>query len=92
VIYTVGLGPITPPLKSGDPAPLTNLEPITGTAAVTIGGVPAEIKFAGLTPAYSGLYQVNVVVPAGITAGNQIPVTVAVNGRASAGNIVMAIQ
>ncbi len=92
VIYTVGLGPVNPPLKSGDPAPLTFLEPITGTAAVTIGGVPAVVQFAGLTPAYSGLYQVNVVVPGGVTAGNQVPVTVAVNGRAGAGNIFMAIQ
>jgi uncharacterized protein (TIGR03437 family) len=92
VIYTVGLGPVTPSLKSGDPAPLTFLEPITGTAAVTVGGVPAVVKFAGLTPGFSGLYQVNVAVPAGITPGNQVPVTVSVNGRAGAGNIFMAIQ
>lgn len=92
VIYTVGLGPVNPPLKSGDPAPLSFLEPITGTAAVTIGGVSAKVEFAGLTPGFSGLYQVNVTVPTGITAGNQVPVTVSVNGRAGAGNIFMAVQ
>jgi uncharacterized protein (TIGR03437 family) len=92
VIYTVGLGPVNPPLKSGDPAPLSFLEPTTGTASVTIGGVPAKVEFAGLTPGFSGLYQVNVTVPTGITPGNQVPVTVAVNGRAGAGNIFMAIQ
>jgi uncharacterized protein (TIGR03437 family) len=91
VIYSVGLGPVNPSLKSGDPAPLS-LEPITGTAAVTIGGVPAAVAFAGLTPGFSGLYQLNVTVPAGIAPGNQVPVTVSVNGRAGAGNIFMAIQ
>jgi uncharacterized protein (TIGR03437 family) len=92
VIYGVGLGGVSPLVKSGDPAPLSNLEPITGTAAVTIGGIPAKVLFAGLTPAYAGLYQLNVVVPAGVSAGSQVPVTVFVNGRASAGNIVMAVQ
>jgi uncharacterized protein (TIGR03437 family) len=82
---------VNPSLKSGDPAPLS-LEPITGTAAVTIGGVPAAVAFAGLTPGFSGLYQLNVTVPAGIAPGNQVPVTVSVNGRAGAGNIFMAIQ
>jgi uncharacterized protein (TIGR03437 family) len=92
VIYCVGLGPVNPPLKSGDPAPLTSLEPITGIAAVTIGGIPAKVDFAGLTPAYSGLYQVNIIVPAGITPGNQVPVTVSVNGRAGAGQVFAAFQ
>ena len=92
VIYTVGLGPVTPPLKSGDPAPFTQLEHINGTGAVTIGGVSAQVLFAGLTPGFSGLYQVNVLVPAGVAAGGQVPVTVSVDGRAGAGNIFMAIQ
>ncbi|HEV2691137.1 MAG TPA: hypothetical protein VGV35_21420, partial [Bryobacteraceae bacterium] len=92
VMYTVGLGQVTPALASGDPAPFTQLEQINGTGSVTIGGVSAQVLFAGLTPGFSGLYQVNVVVPAGIMAGNQTPVTVSVNGRAGAGNIFMAVQ
>jgi len=88
VIYTVGLGPVTPTLKSGDPAPPTLLEPITGNAAVTIGGVKAQVQFAGLTPEFSGLYQVSVMVPSGI----EVALTVSVNGHAGAGNITMAAQ
>jgi hypothetical protein len=42
--------------------------------------VNASIAFAGLTPGLTGLYQVNVTVPAGITPGNQVPVVLAVDG------------
>ena len=30
---------------------------------VTIGGVPAEVRFAGLAPCCASIYQFNVVVP-----------------------------
>jgi len=92
VIYSVGLGPVNPPLKSGAAAPLAFLEPIIGNAAVTIDGVPAQVVFAGLTPGYTGLYQVNALMPTGVTPGKNVPVTVLVNGRASAGKISMAVQ
>jgi uncharacterized protein (TIGR03437 family) len=92
VIYSVGLGQVNPPVQSGDPASFTQLSQITGAAAVTIGAVSAQVLFAGLTPGFAGLYQLNVVVPSGLTPGNATPVTVSVNGRSSPGAIVMAVQ
>jgi uncharacterized protein (TIGR03437 family) len=92
VIYCVGLGGVNPALKSGDATPFTPLEPITGTAVVNIGGVAAKAAFAGLTPGFSGLYQINVTVPSGITPGSNVAITISVNGRASAGAVVMAIR
>jgi len=46
---------------------------------VTIGGKPADFSYIGVTPGSAGLYQLNVTVPAGLTAGNNA-VIVTING------------
>jgi adhesin/invasin len=93
VIYSAGLGNVSPAVPAGSGAPLSG--PLSNTAAsvsVSIGGQPAQVLFAGLTPGFPGLYQVNAMVPNGVAAGNQVPVTVSVAGQNSIGNISMAIQ
>jgi len=50
---------------------------------VTIGGQAAPVTFSGLTPGYAGLYQVNAVVPSGITTGDAVPVVLSVAGQTS---------
>jgi len=42
------------------------------------------VSFAGLAPGFVGLWQVNVVVPAGLTQGDY-PLTVTVGGQTSNG-------
>ena len=49
----------------------------------TIGGKSAQVAFSGLTPGYAGLYQINAVVPAGITTGDAVPVVLSVEGQTS---------
>jgi hypothetical protein len=39
---------------------------------VTIRGKAAQVAFSGLTPGYAGLYQVNAIVPSGITTGDAV--------------------
>jgi uncharacterized protein (TIGR03437 family) len=83
VIYCTGLGEVTPAVRTGDPAPnppASVVNPVT----VTIGGVPATVLFAGLTPTQVGLYQVNVVIPPGITPGTQVPLVLTSAGQSSA--------
>jgi uncharacterized protein (TIGR03437 family) len=57
--------------------------------AASIGGVPAEVQFAGVTGA--GLYQVNVVVPQGVPAGDQL-LLLATDGLTSQGSVYLTIQ
>jgi len=84
VIYCTGLGAVTPAVKEGQPAPA--LPPFSQTVnpvTVTIGGQPAQLIFSGLTPGFAGLYQVNAVVPPGITTGDAVPVQLSVAGQTS---------
>ncbi len=39
------------------------------------------LPFSGLAPSFAGLYQVNAVVPAGVTPGNDVPVVLSVSGQ-----------
>jgi uncharacterized protein (TIGR03437 family) len=50
---------------------------------VSIGGKSAQVLFAGLSPGYIGLYQINVVVPTGVTPSDQVPLILSVGGQDS---------
>jgi adhesin/invasin len=49
----------------------------------TIGGAGTDFIFAGLTPGFVGLYQVNVVVKPGTPTGNSVPVVITAAGQSS---------
>ncbi len=86
LVFCTGLGVTTPALATGAVAPAANLTgPLIANAAVTatVGGVPATVKFAGLAPGYVGLYQVNVQIPAGVTAGSSVALILTANGNDS---------
>ena len=62
--------------------------------SITIGGVPlaaTDILYAGASPSYIGLYQMNVRVPAGVASGNQSMV-VQIGGNQSPAGGYLAIQ
>jgi uncharacterized protein (TIGR03437 family) len=86
VLYTTGLGEATPngdpngtPLKTGAIAPADGsvLYKSVVTPTVTVGGLPANVLFSGIAPGFTGLYQIDFQVPAGVT-GDDVPVVVAV--------------
>ena len=42
-----------------------------GSYSLTVGGLPANVSYAGLSPGSAGLYQINFTVPSGLTAEDQ---------------------
>jgi uncharacterized protein (TIGR03437 family) len=81
VIYCAGLGDVNPRQIAGQQVPFSPLSQTLDTVKVTIGGIDAPVFFAGLTPGFTGLYQVNAYVPTGVTPGNNIPLVITEGGR-----------
>ena len=70
-VYGVGLGVTDPMVDAGLPSPFSPPARSVQTPHVQIAGRDATVTFAGLVPGLAGVYQVNVVVPAGIPPGLQ---------------------
>jgi uncharacterized protein (TIGR03437 family) len=66
-LYGTGFGPTSSDLKDG--SVFSGAYPATNTVTIAIGGVPADVLWAGLVGA--GLYQINLRVPASLADGDQ---------------------
>jgi uncharacterized protein (TIGR03437 family) len=74
-LWAIGLGATSPFVATGQPAPSSEpLARLTSPPVVEfgggIGGATATPLFAGLSPTYAGLYQVNVTIPDGAPKGD----------------------
>jgi uncharacterized protein (TIGR03437 family) len=74
--FGVGFGPVSPAPPAGQT--VTQLNKLTNSLQIQIGGVTAKVDYLGLAPDALGLYQFNVEVP-NVPAGNQA-VTFTLNG------------
>ena len=92
-IFATGAGETTPPLLAGEAAPasglpliLTNTQP-----TVSIGGVSAPVRFSGMAPGYVGLWQINAEIPASVTPGPAVPLTISAGGVTS-NTVTIAVE
>jgi uncharacterized protein (TIGR03437 family) len=72
VAFALGLGATDPAQVVGVPA--AGAGAVTLPVSVTIGGVSLaaqDILYAGVSPSFIGLYQVNLRVPDNVPSGNQ---------------------
>ncbi len=84
LIFATGLGMVTNQPATGAVAlAAPHLSYLISYPSATIGGVSAPVSFAGLSPGYIGLYQVNVQVPEGVTAGDAVPVVLSFGATVS---------
>jgi uncharacterized protein (TIGR03437 family) len=83
IIYCAGLGKVDPPVEAGLAAPAAPLSRAILPVTLRIGGVQANVFFAGLAPGFSGLYQINATVPVVPAPGDAVPVVVEVAGQQS---------
>jgi uncharacterized protein (TIGR03437 family) len=70
-VYLTGLGAVSPGIAdgaAGPPYPYATTP--SGSITAYIGGVAAAVGYSGLAPGLAGLYQINLTVPAGLTAGD----------------------
>ena len=80
-LFLTGLGPTTPSVATGQPAPSP---PATTTLDLAVGlndaGVP--VQFSGLAPGFIGLYQINFQIPENAPVGT-VRLDVIIGGAAS---------
>ena len=72
-VYCTGLGELQQTVNAGDYGPPTSATAVP--VSLSIGGQTAQIQFSGLAPQLVGIYFVQATVPSGVTAGDQVPVT-----------------
>jgi uncharacterized protein (TIGR03437 family) len=91
-LFATGLGPVDPAMVDGAPAPADAARLTTNPVTVLFGSMPGTVNSAGLSPQFVGVYQLSVVVPAGVTPGGTIAVQAQVGGVTSADPVTIALQ
>ena len=90
-VFATGFGQTTPPGVNGQVAGSTASLPILRVTA-TIGGINAPVQYAGSSNGLvAGVTQVNVLVPAGVTAGNAVPLVLSIAGNPTVSGTTIAI-
>jgi uncharacterized protein (TIGR03437 family) len=88
-IFATGQGAVSNQPADGAGAPTSPTANTPSNPTVAIGGLPAAVQFSGLAPGFVGLWQVNATVPAGVTPGANVSLTIALNGLSNAVTIAV---
>ena len=86
--FGVGWGPTTSSATPGTIA--SGAATLTSSYTLTLGGSTIDASYAGLSPTFAGLYQVNFTVPSGLSTGNQ-PLVLKVDGVSTSATAYIAV-
>jgi uncharacterized protein (TIGR03437 family) len=90
-IFATGEGLTNPPGTTGSVATGEH-QPVL-PVGVTIGGVQAQVVYEGSAPGeIQGLFQINAIVPNGITPGNAVPILLTVGQAQSQTGVTIAVR
>jgi len=95
-LYGTGGGQTSPISTTGSVTPIPtspsgylNLPSVTAT----VGGLPAGVQFAGEAPGLvTGVFQINILIPANVPPGSAVPVTVTIGSISSPAGTTIAVQ
>lgn len=88
--YLTGEGQTNPAGGDGEIAPSGSS--INAPVAVTIGGIPAQVLYAGSAPGeVNGFAQINAVVPSDLQYGGNVPVVVQIGNITSQPGLTIAV-
>ncbi len=92
--YVTGLGAMTPgvPDGSGTCPAADGYCYANATPTVTVGGVSADVKFAGQAPGFPGVFQVNIVIPQNAPTGTVPLVITSADGSVSSNLALITVQ
>ena len=93
--YVNGLGAMTPAIAdgSGTCTAASGLCNANATPTVFVGGISAQVNFAGQAPAYPGVNQVNIIVPQNAPTGNSVSLVVqSADGSVISNSSTIAVQ
>ncbi|NDJ09921.1 MAG: hypothetical protein EBY17_01815 [Acidobacteriia bacterium] len=90
IVYGTGLGKLDSNPATGANS-LDKLRTVVTTPVVLIGGQPAKVAFAGLSPQFVGVYQLNLVVPQ-VGAGSAVPIQIQIGGQTSPATTNIAVE
>jgi uncharacterized protein (TIGR03437 family) len=91
IVYATGVGNLNHLPVTGAASPVSPLSQAVDLPTVTVGGAAASVSFAGLTPYFVGLVQINIQLPSTYPAGSSLPLVVSFAG-AAAPAVNLAVQ
>lgn len=72
IVYLTGIGDLTATPPNGEPSGSDPLSAASAPPAVTAAGSAAEVFFAGLTPGFVGLAQLNIRLPQDLSSAGDV--------------------
>jgi uncharacterized protein (TIGR03437 family) len=83
---------LSPQLPKGALVISTPFQTMTATPTVTIGGQPAEVRYAGAAPYFPlGVFEIDVRIPAVIPSGPAL-LSVTIGDRSTTRNVTVVVQ